>query len=163
MGLPDSFLRLQGPLTQLGWVFSLMVTVLDTLQLSTLCAYDNFSKLTSLCNWDSLLVFLPKYTCFSLLFIFLYEPYVPPDCHYCNPHVRLCRVCFIAAYFFFFRGVRTLVISASCVLCNLYVTVPFFVYYVLFSKQYIWRFFLSFCAAWMRSTHVILVRFIWHV
>ena len=97
MGLPDSFLRLQGALTQLGWVFSLKVPVLDTLQLSTLCAYENFSKLTSLCNWDSLFVFLPKYTCLSLLFIFLYEPYVPPDCHYCNPHVRLCRVCFIAA------------------------------------------------------------------
>ena len=125
MGLPDSFLRLQGALTQLGWVFSLMVPVLDTLQLSTLCAYHNFSKLTSLCNWDSLLVFLPKYTCLSLLFIFLYEPYVPPDCHYCNPHVRLCRVCFIAAYFFFSCGVRTLVTWASCVLCNLYVTVPF--------------------------------------
>ena len=39
MGLPGSFPRLQGALTQLGWVISLKVPVLDTLQLSTLCAY----------------------------------------------------------------------------------------------------------------------------
>ena len=31
----------------------------------------NCSKLTSLCNWDSLFVFLPKYMCLSLLFNFL--------------------------------------------------------------------------------------------
>ena len=161
MGLPDSFLRLQGALTQLGWVFSLMVPVLDTLQLSTLCAYENFSKLTSLCNWDSLLVFLPKYTCLSLLFIFLYEPYVPPDCHYCNPHVRLCRVCLLPRTSVFSWLTH---LSDLSILCSLQLIChrTFFVYCVLFSKQYIWRFFLSFCAAWMRSTHVILVRFIWH-
>ena len=39
MGLTGSFPRLQGALTQLGWVSSSKVSVLDTLQLSTLCAY----------------------------------------------------------------------------------------------------------------------------
>ena len=53
-------------------------------------------------------------------------------------------------------------LSDLSVLCSLQLIChrTFFVYCVLFSKQYIWRFFLSFCAAWMRSTHVILVRFI---
>ena len=66
---------------------------------------QNCSQLTSLCNWDSLFVFLPKYTCLSLLFIFSYEPYVPPDYHYCSPHVRLWEFvllprtsCFLVAY-----------------------------------------------------------------
>ena len=45
MGLPGSFPRLQGALTQLGWVFSLKIPVLDTLQLSTLCAYKIFQSL----------------------------------------------------------------------------------------------------------------------
>ena len=53
--------------------------------------------------------FLPKSKCLSLLFNFSYEPYVPPDYHYCSPHVRLCRVCFIAAYFLFSRGLHTFV------------------------------------------------------
>ena len=38
---------------------------------SQLYVPTNCSKLTSLCNWDSLFVFLPKYMCLSLLLNFL--------------------------------------------------------------------------------------------
>ena len=80
----------------------------------------------------------------------------------CSPHVRFCRVlfyCRVLLVFSWLPHLRDLSILYSLqLICHR----TFFVYCVLFSKQYIWRSFLSFCAAWMRSTHVLLVRFIWH-
>ena len=71
MGLPGSFPRLKGALPQLGWVISLKVPVLNTLQLSTLCAYKIVQSLRPCVTGILCSFFFPNTSVYRYYSIFL--------------------------------------------------------------------------------------------